>query len=167
MTGTGHSHGAITVINAIPCGIGATIGIDLATDATFEVGGGSRTVEIAGEPDEDGTLARTCVSAVYATAGIDEPDGWTLRIESEIPISRGLKSSSAACNAVIRAVADELGLEAEPVDMIRLGVQCAREAGVTVTGPAVAMVVPFGRGIEFAEAMGLSPDDTLIASTRC
>ena len=35
MRGKGVSYGAVSVMNAIPCGIGSTIGIDLRTEATI------------------------------------------------------------------------------------------------------------------------------------
>lgn len=130
----GRSHGAITVINAMPCGIGATIGVDLWTEATFEVGGDSQMITIAHDPSEDTTMASICVRRAYEHIGIPEPGGWTLRTESEIPVSRGLKSSSTACNAILRAVMKENDVEMDPVELIRLGVNCAREAHVTVTG---------------------------------
>lgn len=134
MTGIGRSHGAITVINAMPCGIGATIGVDLRTTARFSPDGPERTVRIMSDASEDDTMACICVRRAYEQAGLEEPEGWTLETESEIPVSRGLKSSSTACNAIIRAVFDEIGYSMDPVDLIRLGVECAREAKVTVTG---------------------------------
>ena len=134
MTSVGRSHGSITVINAMPSGIGATIGVSLGTEAAFSVGGDAKEVRIASDAGEDPTMAMICVRRAYEAAGIPEPDGWTLETSSEIPVSRGLKSSSAACNAIIRAVFAEIGHRMDPVDLIRLGVGCAREAKVTVTG---------------------------------
>ena len=134
MTGKGSSHGSITVINAMPCGIGATIGAGLMTEADFSVCGDSRIVTIGNDPGENDTMARICVASAYRQAGVPEPESWKLATRSQIPVSRGLKSSSAACNAIIRAVFDELSYEMDPVDLIRLGVSCAREARVTVTG---------------------------------
>lgn len=134
MTSIGTSHGSITVINAMPCGIGATIGVDLRTEAEFTEGGSCRTVSISNDPTEDTNMASICVRRAYERAGLPEPEGWTLGIDSEIPVSRGLKSSSAACNAILRAVFREIGQDMDAVDLIRLGVQCAREAKVTVTG---------------------------------
>lgn len=134
MTGTGRSHGAITVINAMPCGIGATIGVGLETRAAFSEGGGQRSVTIMNDESEDDTMARICVARAYQAAGLTEPEAWCLETDSQIPVSRGLKSSSTACNAIIRAVFDEIGFSMDPVDLIRLGVVCAREAKVTVTG---------------------------------
>lgn len=134
MTSVGSSHGAITVINAMPCGIGATIGVGLTTRAAFSETGGERTVRIGNDSSEDGTMASICVRRAYESAGLEEPDSWRLDTDSEIPVSRGLKSSSCACNAILRAVAAEIGLELGPLELIRLGVECAREAKVTITG---------------------------------
>ncbi|MDR3282977.1 MAG: shikimate kinase [Candidatus Methanoplasma sp.] len=132
--GSGASHGAVTVINAMPCGIGATIGVCLKTAAEFQPGGGIREVIIGNDPCEDAGMARLCVSAAYARAGATEPAGWTLETASDIPISRGLKSSSSACNAIVAAVFDELSFDCDRIETIRIGVDCARRAGVTVTG---------------------------------
>lgn len=134
MTGIGQSHGAITVINAMPCGIGSTIGVSLETRATFSQSGDGRKVNIVNDPTENDSMARICVRRAYETAGIEEPDDWTLETDSQIPVSRGLKSSSTACNAILRAVFAELDREMDPIMLIKLGVECAREAKVTITG---------------------------------
>ena len=134
MIGKGTSYGAITVINAMPCGIGSTIGVTLRTAAVFTPTGETKDVGISNDPSEDKTMARICVAETYKRMGIEEPEGWLLNISSEIPISRGLKSSSSACNAIVTAVMDSERFEMDAVDKIRLGVNCARKANVTVTG---------------------------------
>ncbi len=134
MTGEGRSHGSITVINAMPCGIGATISVGLNTSARFSEHGDARVVRINNDVSEDTNMARICVRRAYERAGIEEPEGWSLETDSQIPVSRGLKSSSCACNAILRAVFSHLDFSMDPVDLIRLGVECAREAKVTVTG---------------------------------
>ena len=136
------SHGAITVVNAIPCGIGATVGTDLVTSSEFIVSGGERSVNIVNDPSEDTNMARICVKNTFLHFGVEEPEGWSLAVDSQIPVSRGLKSSSSACNSVISSVTEWIakeygkGFEGNDgtIEMIRLGVRCAREAGVTVTG---------------------------------
>jgi len=136
------SHGAITVVNAIPCGMGATVGVDLTTEAEFKVRGSERSVTIMNDRDEDTTMARICVKRTFEHFGLNEPEGWSLSVDSQIPVSRGLKSSSSACNAIISSVSGHVheeygkgfrGTEGT-MEMIRLGVRCAREANVTVTG---------------------------------
>jgi shikimate kinase len=134
MTGHGKSYGAITVINAMACGIGCTIGTELSTESLFCPEGETKVVDIVPDPSEDQTMAKLCVKKTYERFGITEPEGWVLTVDSDIPISRGLKSSSSACNAIICSVLDSLKKEMDAVDMIKMGVECAKEAHVTVTG---------------------------------
>jgi shikimate kinase len=132
MTGTGISHGAVSVMNAIPCGIGSTIGIGLRTEARFEPSGRIE-IELADRSGMDDSLARACVSRALESIG-ESVEGYRLTVSTQIPPSMGLKSSSSVCNAVIAAVLDEFGAEMDPLDAIRLGVECAKECGVTITG---------------------------------
>lgn len=134
MNGSGRSHGSITVINAMPCGIGATIGVDLWTRAAFSDAGEGRTVRINNDVSEDTNMARICVRKAFETAGETEPENWTLETDSEIPVSRGLKSSSCACNAILESVFDAIGFDIDRLELVKLGVSCAKEARVTVTG---------------------------------
>ncbi|MGE4275247.1 MAG: shikimate kinase [Candidatus Methanomethylophilaceae archaeon] len=133
MTGKGRSHSAISVINAIPCGIGAVIGTELRTEAEFHLGDDALRVDIENDPQADDRLARVCVLRTLESLGMEERGGM-LRVDSEIPISRGLKSSSAAANAIVQAVCSAVGAEMGRMEMVHLGVRCALEAGVTVTG---------------------------------
>jgi shikimate kinase len=148
--------GAGTVVNALATGRGAAFAIDAETRATVELSK-EATVEgeIDGAPDADTGLVERCVELVVARYGDEQ--GGRVRTESDVPMAAGLKSSSAAANATVLATLDALGVEvvddrapeaaemakvaetAAPtavsrVDACRLGVQAARDAGVTVTG---------------------------------
>jgi len=57
-----------------------------------------------------------------------------METRSNIPIARGLKSSSAAANAVALATFSALKKNPEDLTVINLGVDAAMEAKVTVTG---------------------------------
>jgi shikimate kinase len=81
----------------------------------------------------DDLLVRTCVKRAAEAVG-EALDGYRLTVRTEIPPSMGLKSSSSVCNAVVGAVFDYFNHKAGPLDAIRLGVGCARECGVTITG---------------------------------
>ena len=133
MHGEGISHGAISVMNAIPCGIGSTIGIDLRTKATFD-SADNVDIELVDRPGMSTYLVETCVKRTREHIGADVDEGYHLRVETEIPPSMGLKSSSSVCNAVVASVLDAYGKVMDKVDMVRLGVQCARECKVTITG---------------------------------
>ena len=134
MTGHGTSYGAVSVVNAIPCGMGATIGIRLKSSVTYEETGDRKEIDILRSRNMNKAMARICVKKTLESIHADRSADYTLTIDSQIPPSRGLKSSSSVCNAVISAVLDEHGITPDPIRVIRLGVECAREAKVTVTG---------------------------------
>jgi shikimate kinase len=53
---------------------------------------------------------------------------------SNIPIARGLKSSSVAANATVLATVAALGKTLDDLEIVKIGVEAAFEANVTVTG---------------------------------
>jgi shikimate kinase len=106
----------------------------LRTESIFPPGGGAKDITIKNDPSEDKSMAKICVAESYKHMEIEEPEGWQLKISSDIPISRGLKSSSSACNAIISSVLESERFDMDTVEKIRLGVKCARLAKVTVTG---------------------------------
>ena len=104
MTSHGKSYGAVSVINAIPCGIGATMGISLETNVTYSEGGEGRDIEIVGAKNMSKAMARICVKKTLERIRADRSIPYSLTIDSQIPPSRGLKSSSSVCNAIISAL---------------------------------------------------------------
>lgn len=135
MKGVAIAHGAATVINAIATGKGAAFGIGLETKATVELNSSGKVVaELHGLKDEDDLLARLCIQSVLDRHAPNQGLGAKVTTSSEIPVSRGLKSSSAAANAVIMATLQALDVEMDTVEAVRLGTRCAIEAGVSVTG---------------------------------
>ncbi|MFP4170205.1 MAG: shikimate kinase [Methanomassiliicoccales archaeon] len=130
MRGEATCHGAATIVNAIATGRGAAFGLDLFTRAV---------VEITDEPGvscdaqgEDPSMVCSCVEGVIERFAPGR--GARVSTESNIPVSRGLKSSSAAANAAIMASLDALSVEMDPVEAVRMGTRKAVEAGVSVTG---------------------------------
>jgi len=135
LKGVAIAHGAATIINAIATGKGAAFGIGLETKATVELNASGKVVaELHGLKDEDDLLARLCIRSVLNLYAPDQSLGAKVTTSSEIPVSRGLKSSSAAANAVIMATLQALDVEMDTVEAVRLGTRCAIEAGVSVTG---------------------------------
>ncbi|MGD0816785.1 MAG: shikimate kinase [Methanomassiliicoccales archaeon] len=134
-TGKGLSHGAATIVNAIATGKGAAFGIDLKTWAEVSINDSSKVeVTIEGFTGEPTKLVENCFRTVTEKLRPGEKLGAKIVTRSEIPVSRGLKSSSAAANAVIMATLDALDETIEPLFAIRLGTKCAIDAGVSVTG---------------------------------
>ncbi|RQG90010.1 shikimate kinase [Natrarchaeobius halalkaliphilus] len=142
MDGRAVAPAAGTVLNALATGTGAAFAIDLETTATVDLTDTGEIVgEIVGRPDADTSLVERCVELTIEThaesAGLDESAvGARVRTESDVPMASGLKSSSAAANATVLATLDALAVvdSVDRIDACRLGVQAARDAGVTVTG---------------------------------
>lgn len=133
MKGRGEARGAVTIVNAIAAGKGCAVGVDLRTWAEVElVPGKDVEVHLEGFPGEPTELARSCARAVLDRFSVKK--GAVVRTGSEIPVSRGLKSSSAAANAVILATLDALQAEMPAIDVLRLNAEVSIEAGVSVTG---------------------------------
>ncbi|WP_135535131.1 shikimate kinase [Halostella pelagica] len=134
MDGRARAPAAGTVLNALACGTGSAFAIDEYTAAEVTLDG-RRGVdgEIAGAPDADTSLIERCVELVAAEFG--DGQGGTVRTESEVPMASGLKSSSAAANATVLATLDALGVDTvDRKSACLLGVEAARDVGVTVTG---------------------------------
>jgi shikimate kinase len=133
------SHGAVTIVNAIAIGKGSAVGIDLETKASVGLNNSGRiTVRVKNAPGEDTNLVELCAEHAFNHFGVDY--GAVIETESNIPIARGLKSSSAAANAVVLATVDAIlrenpGFEKpSDIDMVNLGVDAAINAKVTITG---------------------------------
>ncbi len=125
------AHGAATIINAMACGRGAAFGIDLHIEAEATLGGSGIEAKIQGERG-DTKLIEAC--AKNTLAYINMETGAKVETRGNIPIARGLKSSSVAANAVILALLKEAGKKISDEEFLRLAVKSAKDAGVTITG---------------------------------
>ena len=138
--GHGKARGAGTVINAIATYKGSAFGIDLWTEAEVELGNDFRgiegAIEVEGEERADTGLIERCVERVLMA--FDLPLRGFVKTKSEIPLGSGLKSSSAAANAAVIATLDAIGVEAKEkigaLDAVRIGVEAALDARVSITG---------------------------------
>ncbi len=131
-----------TVVNALATGVGSAFAIDrvvrarVTLDDTGSVDGTVGEVPDAADATDDevdASLLERCVERALRRFG-DGPTGGTAHTESEVPVAAGLKSSSAAANAAVLATCDALGVDPDPLAACRVGVEAARDVGVTVTG---------------------------------
>ena len=132
MIGEAACRGAGTIVNAIACGRGAAFGLSLETDVRTDlrVGVGGIDVDSKGEGED---LVAGCVKSVADTFGIEGIAG-SVEVASEIPVSRGLKSSSAVSNATVLSTLRSLGKDLPDDPLLSIGVDESIRAGVTVTG---------------------------------
>lgn len=90
--------------------------------------------EIVSDPDESIVLIEKVVDTVFRHFGVEQEFGAKVKTWSNIPIARGLKSSSVAANAIALATVAALGKDVDDLTIVNLGVDGAFEAKVTVTG---------------------------------
>ncbi len=129
------SYGAATIVNAIATGKGSAFGVDLWTKAEVELNSnGTVEGEIISDPNEKTILIEKTVAKVLKYFGLEGKYGAKVRTWSNIPIARGLKSSSAAANAIALATVAALNKELDDLTIINLGVDAALEAKVSITG---------------------------------
>ena len=130
------SHGAATIINAIATGKGAAIGVDLWTKAvvTLNDEAGQVDVTIHSDYSENHALSQKIVERTLSYFGLDQQFGAKVETYSNIPVARGMKSSSAAANAIALATTAALERKLDDVALVNLGVDAALDAKVTITG---------------------------------
>ncbi len=138
MTGkaTAIAHGAATIVNAIALGKGAAFGVDLWTKAEVKLTDEPYVIkaEITSDPQESTLLIEKTVSRVLQRFSLEKSFGAKVKTRSNIPIAKGLKSSSTAANAVTLATVAALGKTLDDLEIVGLGVDAAFDAKVTVTG---------------------------------
>jgi len=130
------SHGAATIVNAIALGKGAAFGVGLWTKAEVRLTDEPAIIkgEITSDPNESTVLIERTVARVFQYFGVKKRFGAKVKTWSNIPIARGLKSSSVAANAVALATVAALGEKLDDLAIVKLGVEAAFDAKVTVTG---------------------------------
>ncbi len=163
-------NGAATILNAVAIWKGSAFGIDLKTSAEVEL---NSTARIKGDvPGVDTRLIERSVELVLKRFG--NSYGGVVRTWSEIPVASGLKSSSAAANATVLATLDALDEEMDLIEAAKIGVQAARDTGVTITGAlddALAsilggVVVTDNREMELLKREELESDVLLLVPNR-
>ena len=134
MSAEATAYGAVTIVNAMATGKGAAFGIDLWTKAKVTLTDDATIqTRILGDMEEKTLLAEKCVQAVFRRFGMQK-FGARVETESNIPIARGLKSSSVAGNAITLATLAALQKQLQPNEILDLVVNASLEAKVSVTG---------------------------------
>jgi len=161
-------HGAVSILNAIPTWIGGAIGVDLWTEAEVLISDEPGRIEAEIPGGEDPRLVIETAKTILQRAGRSDI-GLRVRTRSNIPIGRGLKSSSAASDAVALAVARLLGLDCDGDEVVRLAVEASIRAGVTITGAYDDAYTCFFGGINITDNVSkkvllrkMAPEDVMV-----
>lgn len=126
-------HGAVSIVNAIATGKGATLGISLNVESIIEATLGSGLVF---ENKESSLSSRLIKSVIEKAVPKNELEKSKLRIslKSEIPSGYGLKSSSAISSVISLACAKLFKPQINDLEVLRHGVEASIESKVSITG---------------------------------
>ena len=129
--------GAISVVNAIASGRGATAGVKLSTEAEVEIeeSKGEWEVTVNGRRWSPGLAIETARRAIRS-AGKD-PDAFSgkVRTTSTIPVGVGLKTSSSSSTAIALAVHAALGGRVvDPKRVLDCSVDASLASGARLAG---------------------------------
>ena len=136
MRGVGAATGAITIVNALFTGTGCAAAVSLPVRAELEAKpsalGSAGSVWL--QPACDTALARaSLLEACRRLAGGRDLD-LRLTVESTVPVSKGLKSSSAVSVAISRSVASALHVATSAEAEARASADVSRAIGLSATG---------------------------------
>ncbi|MEO9307449.1 MAG: shikimate kinase [Nitrososphaera sp.] len=126
-------HGAVSIVNAIATGKGATLGISLGIEAVVETQPGKGIVFENKESTLSSRLIRNVVETSVPKTEL-EKNKITIFVKSEIPSGYGLKSSSAISSIVSLACAKLFKPKATDLEILRDGVSASIKSKVSITG---------------------------------
>ncbi|MDE1813441.1 MAG: shikimate kinase [Thaumarchaeota archaeon] len=126
-------HGAVSIVNAIATGKGATLGISLGIEAIVETQPGKGIIFENKESNLSSRLIRNVVETSVPKAEL-EKNKITIFVKSEIPSGYGLKSSSAISSVISLACAKIFRPKASDLDILRDGVHASIKSKVSITG---------------------------------
>lgn len=126
-------HGAISIVNAIATGKGATLGITPKVEAVLEgVSGSGISIESKNQGISSRLVTKTIENIVPKKQL--EKTKFHVTLDSEIPSGYGLKSSSAISSAVALACTKFIGQKTNDVEILLAGVNASLETKVSLTG---------------------------------
>ena len=123
-------HGAVSVVNAIATGRGATLGTSLPTTATVSATPGRGISVQSGHVTRLLTLT---VQNVIPPAELAK-NHISISISTHVPSGYGLKTSSSTSTAVAMACAALFNPDMDKQDILKAGVDASIKSGVSITG---------------------------------
>ncbi len=125
-------HGAISIVNAIATGKGSALGVSLKVTAEVELQKGHGLRFITGRNGDK--LIKNIIQKTIPKQ-IIESNMIIIKVDSEIPIGYGLKSSSAVSNAVALACSHiEMEEDTNDYEILEVAASSSLEAKVSLTG---------------------------------
>lgn len=126
-------HGAISIVNAIATGKGATLGISLKTKAHVDFSPGKGVIIESKNKTISSRLINNVIRKVIPKSELDNIK-IKISLQSEIPTGYGLKSSSAISTVVALACAKIFRPKWTDNQILLAGVNASIESKVSITG---------------------------------
>jgi shikimate kinase len=151
-TGQAVAYGAVSILNALSTGKGGALSIDLSTRAKVLLREGRGPILYDnGHPESSANLATLVVSKTLEYYGHAGRVHGKVQTSSNIPEAVGLKSSSAAANAVALATASALDEQVQEAVLVRIGMEASIESGVSLTGAFDDAIASFHGGANITD----------------
>ena len=121
------AYGGVSILHAAGCGWGCSTPIDLSCKAIIN------RDKTENQADDSGLLSQLS-SSILSLTGQEIDSDITISVESEIPASMGLKSSSAVAISAIKSVIDEFGIDLNPRQIVEVAAEMQMRSGCSMTG---------------------------------
>jgi len=126
-------HGAVSLVNAIATGKGATLGISLNVEVIIEISQGKGITIDSKNKNLSLRLIKKTIEKSVSKNDLQKTK-FRVYLKSEIPTGYGLKSSSAISSAVALACAKLFRPKIDDSQVLLAGVNASIESGVSITG---------------------------------
>ena len=154
MIGKAEATGAVSIVNAIACGMGATVSVKLPTSARLELReqGGSWDASLNGRKSESALVVQTVGCAIRKLGRDPGRYSGSIQTTTSAPVGVGLKTSSSASVAVALATFSAFGRTTyRPREILDCSVSASLSAGVSVTGALDDAASCLLGGVNFAD----------------
>ncbi|MCI4342641.1 MAG: shikimate kinase [Thermoplasmata archaeon] len=162
MRGVGRSTSAVTIVNALTTGVGCAIGIQRFVTASVDLEVAASPSLDCTPPGSDSALVRAAVDAALGRFGRGQRFHASLDLRSDVPVAKGLKSSSAVASAITIAVARALKASPTPLEVARRTAEVTRGVGLSATGALDDALAGLRSGFVLTD----NRNSTLIAEQR-
>jgi shikimate kinase len=125
----------VSILNGLATGKGGAVSIALSTEASVTVSDGPGRILFSNKQiQNEGLLAEVVVRRTLEHYGYDGRLHCEVKTSSDIPPSVGLKSSSAAANAIALATISAMDEQPRDDDLIKIGMDASVESHLSLTG---------------------------------
>src|SRR2546430_4138647 len=126
-------HGAVSIVNAIATGKGATLGISLNVEANIQATPGTGIFFENKESSLSSRLIKAVIEKAVPKTDL-EKNKIRILVKSEIPSGYGLKSSSAISSVISLACAKLFRPKVTDLEVLRYGVESSIQTKVSIKG---------------------------------